>query len=951
MRSYEDLNRLYQNREAARSYYIPYDSFESALRGVREESPFYRLLNGTWDFCFYERDDDYRGEDRYPDRIPVPSCWECHGYEKPYYTNVNYPFPVDPPYVPDDNPMGVYRRTVEIDDAWAARRTYIVFEGVSAHLSLYVNGQFVGESMGSHLPSEFELTRFLKTGSNEIRVLVRKWCLGSYLEDQDFFRFHGIFRDVYLLSRDTDRIWDLEIKADDKTITYTGEGTAVIYDADGKEADLAAPILWNAEKPYLYTVVVQHGSEYIPQKVGMRTVRFSDKNELLINGVPIKLRGVNHHDTHPKNGYCETDEELRSELLLMKSLNINTVRTSHYPPTPHFLELCDELGFYVVDETDIETHGFVQRNSGYGYDIKNEDWICNQPVWKDAYVERAVRMVERDKNHACVIFWSLGNESGYGPNFIAMGEWIRARDDSRFVHYEGENAYLIFNNGENRDLNLKRVSPMRSYMYPPVTDVTKWGEEETEPVFLCEYSHAMGNGPGDVMDYWKEIYRYPNLIGGCIWEWADHVAETDGVYRYGGDFGEMTDDGNFCCDGLVFADRTLKAGSLEAKCAYQPMWSRMEDGKLYVKNQHDFTDLNEYTLFWNVETDGKVTDRGSCTVDAAPHCEKEISLPYTLPASCTLGCYLNLSLMRGDAEAAVCQHALDVPVKKEEKCTSADNVQIYEEDGQIIVKGAHFQHRFDKRHGCLTDIDGRLAAPAEISAWRAPTDNDRRIKKTWGYLDGDNFSGENLNRTFRKVYDCRIEENRIEVEGSVSGVARKPFLHDRTVYTFYDDGGIGVQFYGKIKEEAVWLPRLGFVFHVPGEDLSFRYFGMGPGETYCDMHHFAKMGYYESTAKGEYVPYVVPQEHGNHYQTKLLRLANGLTFTADDTFEINVSAYDDQMLTEAMHTDELRSGKDIRVRIDYKVSGIGSNSCGPELIEQYRLSEKGIRYGFRIDLA
>ena len=941
MRSYEDFSKLHVNREPARSHYIPYDSLEKAIRGERSDSAYYRLLNGEWDFRFYSRDIDEEENAFFFETIPVPSCWQCHGYERPGYTNVNYPFPVDPPYVPDENPMAVYRRFITLDSSWSKRRTYIVFEGVSSHLSLYVNGALVGESMGSHLPAEFELTDYLKEGENELRVKVRKWCLGSYLEDQDFFRYNGIFRDVYLLSRDQNRLWDIKIEADTETISYLGEGEFCIYDADGKPADLKNPVLWNAEKPYLYTAVIHHGSEYIPQKIGMRTVAFSSEGELLINGTAVKLRGVNHHDTHPQNGYCETDDELLSELTLMKSLNMNCIRTSHYPPTPYFLELCDRLGFYVVDETDIETHGFAQRNPGYGYDMESMDWICNQPRWEEAYVERARRMVERDKNHPSIIFWSLGNESGFGPNFGAMTSWIKAHDASRPVHYEGE----------TRCSKDTRVTDIESYMYPNLTYLEERAQNaEKRPVYLCEYSHSMGNGPGDLMDYWRLIYRYPALIGGCIWEWADHTFIEDGVCKYGGDFDEITHDGNFCCDGLVFADRSIKAGTLEAKHAYQPMWSRMEEGKLYLENHWDFTDLKEYTLCWSVEKDGETVQSGQCVVELMPHCEREVVLPYNLPESCKLGCYLNLSLRKDGEEVAGDQHALEVPIEKNVLCTTADTLSFTEEGEWITIQGKDFIHKFHKTYGCLADIDGLTAGMPEISAWRAPTDNDIRIKHSWGYIDGDNQNGENLNRTFHKVYSCVLDRNCITVEGSVSGVARKPFLRYTASYTFFDDGGIAVKLSGKIREKCIWLPRLGFVFHVPKSAATFRYFGMGPGETYCDLHHYAKVGLYESCAKDEYVPYIVPQEHGNHFCTKFLQMGNGLTFTADDTFEINVSEYTAQMLTEAMHTDELVPAEDIQVRIDYKVSGIGSNSCGPELIEKYRLSEKEFSYGFRIDL-
>lgn len=938
MREYENLNQLHTNREPARTHYIPYDSFEKAVRGERSESAYYQLLNGVWDFKFYERDIDEEETIQYTDSIPVPSCWQCYGYEEPYYTNVNYPYPVDPPYVPDDNPMGVYRRNITLTQEWSVRRTYIVFEGVSSHLSLYVNGTFVGSSMGSHLPAEFELTGFLRPGENELTVKVRKWCLGSYLEDQDFFRYNGIFRDVYLLSRDADRLWDLEIKADDKAITYTGAGTCTILDQDGKEADLTSPVLWNAEKPYLYTAVIQHGTEYIAQRVGLRRIAVSPIGELLINGVAVKLKGINHHDTHPEHGYYETDEEIRRDLLLMKSLNMNCIRTSHYPPTPYFLELCDELGFYVVDETDIETHGFTNRNPGAGYDVESMDWICRQPEWEAAYVERAVRMVERDKNHPCVILWSLGNESGYGENFAAMSRWIHMRDNSRLVHYEGAN---VSGNPDTVDVT--------SYMYPDIQYIDELAQsDDMRPVFLCEYSHAMGNGPGDPMDYWRLIYSRPKLIGGCIWEWADHTFIRGGVCLYGGDFGEMTEDGNFCCDGLVFHDRSFKAGTLEAKRAYQPMWTEWENGQLKVQNCYDFTNLSEFTLNWAIEADGAVFDTGSAVLELPPHTAKTVDLGFRLPEACSLGCYLNLSLVRDGAEYAVSQHEMAVAKTPAAYCETSGSISFDREKDTILIQGDGFVHRFNAQYGMLEDINGLTDGMASLSAWRAPTDNDRQIKLKWGYMNGDNWAGQNLNRSFSKVYSCTVQDNAITVTGSLSGVARSPFFRYTAVYRFFDDGSISVRLSGRVKEECIWLPRLGFTFKVPKSSGSFTYFGMGPGETYCDLHHYAKTGLYQSSAAQEYVPYIMPQEHGNHYGTKLLKLENGLTFAADDTFEINVSEYTADMLTNAAHTDELSKDDSINVRIDYKVSGIGSGSCGAQLIDDYKLDEKEISYGFRI---
>ena len=435
MRHYENTELMQENCELQRAFYIPYDTLDKALKGRKEESEYYKCLNGTWDFKYYKRDIDVPNKIEDWETIPVPSNWQMKGYEDPNYTNVNYPYPVDPPYVPDDNPCGVYRLRVELREEWLTRETYIVFEGVSSCHYVYVNGNYVGYSQVSHMQSEWNLTPYLKEGSNEIIVKVLKWCAGSYLEDQDFFRLSGIFRDVYLLSRGKGHLHDVEITADEKEIK--SDLPFVLYDGLEKVEKLDKPVLWNAENPYLYTAVFEQAGEFIPIKIGMRTIRVSEKRELLINGVSVKLKGINHHDFHPQRGYALMEEDILIDLKKMKELNINTIRTSHYPPTPMFLHFCDEMGFYVIDETDLETHGLCTCNEGNGYDMQSDHWLCSQDKWEKAYVHRVYRMIERDKNHPCIIMWSMGNESGFGKNHESMIKWTHNRDKSRLVHYEG----------------------------------------------------------------------------------------------------------------------------------------------------------------------------------------------------------------------------------------------------------------------------------------------------------------------------------------------------------------------------------------------------------------------------------------------------------------------------------------------------------------------------------
>lgn len=945
MRSYENFKTTHENREPQRSYYIPYDTLEKALEGKKENSAYYRLLNGRWNFAYFKRDIDVPETITAWDTVPVPSCWQTLGYENPGYTNVNYPHPVDAPYVPDDNPCGVYSRSFEIDSAWKERETYIVFEGVSSCLYLYVNGEYAGCSQGSHLQAEFNISKYLNEGTNTITAKVLKWCVGSYMEDQDFFRFSGIFRDVYLLSREKNHIKDVFIKADTKSITVDAPDYE-IYDNGKKVENLDNPILWNAENPHLYTVIVKGKTEYLPFYVGMREISISDKQELLINGVSVLLKGVNHHDTHPQNGYCMTEEEIYNDLAAMKELNINTVRTSHYPPTPEFMNMCDKMGFYVVDETDIETHGYIYRTASrpYSYDDrKNPIWPCSNPDFKDLYVERMQRMVERDKNHPCIIMWSLGNESGYGANHDAMIEWARSRDNSRLIHYEGASCVNEYDNTD-----------VISHMYTSVEDTEKAAQDDAicKPFFLCEYSHAMGNGPGDVHDYMEVFRKYPKLIGGCIWEWADHTVIENGIQKYGGDFGELTSDSNFCCDGLVFSDRSFKAGSLHTKYAYQCFDAKLKGKKIEITNLHDFTNLDKYTIVMSLSVDGEITESKSIKLSLAPHTSAETDIPFEIPARCIFGVYLNILLTEENGrEAGMVQLELESETAHINVSAPAHNLT--EDSQRIYISGCGYSYIFNKHYGAFESIikDGReqLAGFTQLTAWRAPTDNDRNEKKKWGHLNGENWSGENLNKMFSKVYSCELDGNKITVKGSLAGVSRMPFMHHTTVYEFFTDGEVRISLSGKLRDELdIFLPRLGFEFTSPVINDGFTYFGMGDGECYSDMCLHAKMGMYTSDAKSQYVNYVVPQEHGNHIRTKFLKMNNGLTFATDGEFEFNVSQYTSEALTYAMHTDELYSNSCTNIRVDYKVSGIGSASCGPRLIEKYRLDEPEFNFEFYI---
>lgn len=941
MRKYENPIQTSENRLKQRSWYIPEGSEKCGL-------------NGEWRFKYFENGDK-AGEITEWDNITVPSCWQLKGYEKPNYTNINYPFPCDPPYVPDINPVGIYERSFQLTDG--SLDTYLVFEGVSSMAEVYINGKYVGFTEGSRLMAEFDITEFVSSGTNTVRVYVRKWCCGSYLEDQDAFRYNGIFRDVYILSRPHGHIFDLDLRTEENTIICTADKDffAELYDGEtllstglslgGKLCfTVDTPKLWTAETPNLYTVKFLAAGETVTRKVGFRTIEISPDYELLINGTPVKLKGVNHHDTHPEKGWTMSEEDYVRDLKLMKELNINTVRTSHYPPSPKFLDYCDEMGFYVILETDIETHGFLRRyaNVGYKFDVDSPDWPCANPEWKKEFLSRMERAYERDKIHSSIIMWSTGNESGYSENQHDMIEWLKSRDKVRLAHCEDASRK---GTPDNTDVF--------SRMYPSVDTIKSWANDDNikQPVFMCEYAHAMGNGPGEIWDYWNAIYDNKKLIGGCIWEWADHVAVVDGVQKYGGDFeGELTHDGNFCCDGMVFADRSLKAGSYEIKNTYAPFRIRWENGTLKLKNCFDFTSFDGYSFEYDITADGESIEKKIVRLNTKPSEEFTLTPLVKLPESCKLGCYITVKMFDADNfEIGCLEEKLPVPVVIAE--AEKQPLNLINGEFEAVAEGENFRYVLSKQTGMLVSVvkngEEQLTAPAKLSYFRATTDNDRGIRALW---DRTNiWQGENFDCVFTKIYSCFVSGNKATFTGSSAGVSRKPFFSFTLSYEFFDDGAVKVSLDGKIRENVVWLPRLGFEFKLPYEKDSFTYFGNGPLESYRDMTHHGVVAFHESNADSEYVNYVRPQEHGNHTDCRLLDIKNSLKFSAE-SMEISVLHHSIEALAAAEHTNELEKSDGTQVRVDYKVSGIGSNSCGPALDEKYRLCEKDISFKFTLSV-
>lgn len=948
MKHYENLSCISMGRCEQRAYYIP------------ENPGAFQSLNGTWSFQYFEK--GYEDSCTASGMIDVPSCWQCRGYGKPGYTNVVYPFPVDPPYVPNENPMGVYERSFFIENT--EDRHYIVFEGVSSFLELLINGKFVGYSMGSRLQAEFDITDHVHRGENTVTARVRKWCLGSYLEDQDCFRYSGIFRDVYLLTRPQGHIRDIEIVTEEDVLHIKIDGTAhaCLLDEAGtvlSEEDIfgVASFLvenvhrWNAEDPYLYTLVLTYQEEVIRLDVGFVVYGVNERSAFTVNGTEVKLKGVNHHDTHPTNGYTMSDEEILQDLKLMKQLNMNCIRTAHYPPTPKFLEYCNRLGFYVMVETDIETHGFATRHPGEMiYDcVDNPEWIGNLEEWEPVYLERMIRTYHRDKNQPCIFSWSLGNESGHTEAHYAMLQWLRAQDKRRLIH--SEDASRISTEDNPKAKTFYGRMDMYSRMYPTIEHVYEYAQDDTKtlPMFLCEYSHAMGNGPGDVQDYWEPIYRYPKLMGGCIWEWADHVHMENGVPKYGGDFGELTHDGNFCVDGLVTHDRKFKAGTLNAKYAYQNVRFSLVGQCVEITNLYDFTNLKEFEIVLEIHVDEKIVSRKACHIELQP--KKTCRMYIALPESCTMGAYL-VCRMRDETGYEWAMTELELPVAIVPPVINMrnDRVLVEETAHSYVVTAGESTYEISRDNGTLLRIgcngEERLSAPMALTVFRAPIDNETWIKQDWQHLD--NYSGANLDRLFNNVREVNCAEKMIYIAGALAGVGRAPFFRYQMKLSFNNDGVMQVVLKGQVRKEAGWLQRLGFEFTTPGTHDAFQYYGKGPGENYCDMNLHTTTDLYESTAQNEYVPYTVPQEHGNHTGCKLLRQYHGLEFFAEKAFEFCVSRYSTEALTQAQHIDELQADGFTHIRVDYKNSGVGSHSCGPDMLEKYTMHDKDIYFCFYV---
>lgn len=971
---HQSTETLHVGCEKPRAYFVPFPCGCASKNAERGESTFFKSLCGEWNFKFFKSVNDVCDlSTEGSDKLTVPMSWQMalgRGYDVPNYTNVNYPIPYDPPFVPDENPCGLYSRKFTVPAAMAGKKIYLNFEGVDSAFYVWVNDEFAAYSQVSHMTSEIDITSLVHAGENEIKVLVLKWSDGTYLEDQDMWRMSGIFREVYLLFRDETHIRDIFVHCDlDDSFTdadftadvdVTGKAT-VEWTLDcpcgetissGKcEVDESGKIvvptvknakLWSDEEPNLYTLTLHCGNEYITLPIGARRVEIKD-GCVVINGKKVKAKGVNRHDSHHLLGHATPVEHMVRDIMIMKAHNVNMVRTSHYPNDPRFTALCDKYGIYVCDETDLETHG---ARPWYA--------LSRSPEWEGEYVDRVQRMVERDKNHPCVIFWSLGNESGWGQNHVAMHTWIKSRDTSRIVHYEGAN--YDYNDGKY----LRDVTDIESRMYPSPTWCDNYckAPERDEPLFLCEYSHAMGNGPGDLRDYWEVIEKNDNFFGGCVWEFIDHSVAIgdkygDPSFTYGGDFGDHPNDGNFCVDGLVYPDRRAHTGLEELKQAIMPVAVReVKPGTVAIKSRRYFKSLSDISMAWTVKVDGKAVKSGvHPNLDIAPEAEEvfEIVPENELPAHGTVTLDLSFRQNKPTEWADVGYEVgfAQFIYERAEKVKAAPAlypVELCENREEYTVTVGETVYKISKFSGMITDIcdngEHLITKPVVPQIWRAPTDNDRNVQWDWR-----NSSIHNAKVKCYSTEVVKADENEAVILSKISLAAAPNEVVLRADITYTVKYGMGI----KIACDVKWnvqkkhYPRFGMRLTMPEGAEQMRYFGYGPNESYVDKRLASKLGEYKSTVTENYEPYVFPQENSSHWGCRWADVhtvaGHGFLFTSCEPFSFNASHFSPEQLTETRHHYELKREPETTVMLDMRMDGIGSNSCGPELAEKYRFNE------------
>lgn len=1002
-RYYENLSILHENTMPARAYYIPASKRMDDLVEHREHSDRIQFLNGIWKFKYFESiydvteafyEEEFCTED-FAD-TKVPGIWQMDGYDNHQYTNIRYPFPFDPPFVPQDIPCGEYVYEFTYEKCKKAPKVFLNFEGVDSCFYVWLNGTYAGYSQVPHATSEFDVTEIIKEGKNKIAVLVLKWCDGSYLEDQDKFRMTGIFRDVYLLQRPEKAISDyrvstkvkenkaevsLDVKLTEKTevrvVLEDQEGNLVCEEEITEEGTLVLevenPVLWNTEAPYLYTLVLETEMETIVEYVGFRTIEIIDK-VIYFNGQNIKFRGVNRHDSDPVTGFVTSMEQILTDLTMMKQHNFNSIRSSHYPNAPYFYQLCDKYGFMVIDEADIEAHGpfllYRKEDTDYNRFKRWNEKIADDPAWEKAILDRVKLMVERDKNRPSIVIWSMGNESAYGCNFEKALRWTKAFDPGRITQYESARYrnYDVTYNYEDLDIY--------SRMYPAFDEIYEFLEKDAgKPFLLVEYCHSMGNGPGDFEDYFQLIQKHDILCGGFVWEWCDHainkgVAENGKtIYWYGGDHGEKINDGNFCMDGLVYPDRRPHTALLEYKNVYRPARVVSYDcrnGKLTLYNYMDFDDLKDFAdIGYEVTVDGIKVDSGNIeAVSIAPHGEETVDLNIKIPAKGRV--YLKV-IYRQKKETALIPagHILgfdEVPVENEdgknqtavkwlEQAKEEKEMDVVETDSQVVIKGQAFSYTYSKKNGMFTSLcyAGReyFNHPMEVNIWRAPTDNDMYAKLEWKKARYDDACV----RAYETVVYKNKKSVEIRVSASMGAAAVQKMMDIGIVWSIDGNGGITSSMSIKKDDEFPDLPRFGVRLFLNNRLENVSYYGMGPYESYRDKHRASSHGLYRARVDELHEDYIKPQENGSHYDCDYAEIANdqfGLAAASEKPFSFNASVYTQEELEHAKHNYELVRSDSTVLCIDYALNGIGSNSCGPVVMDAYRFNDTEFEFGFKL---
>lgn len=990
------------NRMPARAHFLTFPSKEKALLNNNRYTHAFKNLNGVWKFMFLDAP-EYSPEGFFNsdfdvtkmDDITVPGNWQLQGYGKMHYSDLWYNFPINPPYVPTENPTGIYKHTFFVEESYRDKKIIIRFCGVDSAYHLWINGKEVGYSKVARNESEFDITDLIRVGEeNDVTVRVYQWSDGTYLEDQDMWWESGIFRDVELIGVPKDGINDYKVIADlddeykngifkveaflrttkEVNVTFelvdAGENTVFTKTVVAKEGKacidevIADVNHWTAETPYLYKLfmtVEDNGQivEVIPQNVGFRNIRLNGET-FLVNGVAIKFKGVNRHDYSPQNGRVVSREEIEKDIILMKQFNINAIRTSHYPNSYYLYDLCDEYGMYLIAETDLECHGFELTG-----DYK---WITDDPSWELAYVSRMTRMIERDKNHPAIIFWSLGNESAFGCNFRKMTDVAHEMDPTRLVHYEGD--FDVESADVYSTMYTWIENPKKPYLMKDIIEKSK------KPHIHCEYCHAMGNGPGNLKDYQDLVYAHDKLQGGFVWEWFDHGIESftesgEKYYRYGGDFGDDPSNKDFCIDGLIMPDRTPSPGLYEYKKVIEPITTTAVDiqkGIINLLSRYDFANLDRFNLVYKVMEDDVILQTGFMAVPSIEaRANKDITLPYDLSAiKVKPGAhyYVNISYqLREDTRYASSGHELataqfELPLYKEGIVVRPEGIlNVEKEHTTLHVKGANFSLDFNLVNGNLMNIvrDGMqvLSKGPRVTLWRAPISNDMEIidklKKVY-FLHLEHEVVMNI--------DYHMEGNILKVEVDTINSTTNSAWHFKTkyVYTVCPSGDILIDVEGtpsgRVDLAPDMLPRIGVSMHLDKSMEHVRYFGMGPGENYADSKEAAQMGLYANTVDGLFTNYVIPQENGNHMGCKWVSMTNdrgmGLLASTEGDFNFSASWYEDKDLDDAKHTCDLVKRDYIVFNVDYKQNALGTNSCGQWQLDKYRAKFEDFKLSFRL---